>query len=67
MSQKFHIFPQIHASNVFSMHDVCAQNVWIMNEWILHDFHFKIVMKVFEENKNPQTITSYYFKTFENL
>jgi hypothetical protein len=40
MSQKNHIFLQIHASNVFSMHDIRAQNVWIMNEQFLHDFHY---------------------------
>jgi hypothetical protein len=27
MSQKFHIFLQIRASNMFSMHDISAQNV----------------------------------------
>jgi hypothetical protein len=33
----------IHMSNVFSMHDISAWNVRIMNELMLHDFHFKVV------------------------
>jgi hypothetical protein len=36
---------------VFSMHNINVWNIWIMNEWILHNFHYEVVrcfvMKVF--------------------
>jgi hypothetical protein len=37
MSHKFHIFEETFVSNVFS---ISAWNVWIMNEQILHNFHY---------------------------
>jgi hypothetical protein len=40
---EFHIFLWICASNVFSMHNINAWNVQYMNEWYLHNFHYKVV------------------------
>jgi hypothetical protein len=40
MSHKFHIFLYICVINVFSMHDIIVWNVQIMNDRILHDFHY---------------------------
>jgi hypothetical protein len=40
LSHKFCIFLEIHVSNVFSIIDINVWNVWIMNEQILHDFHY---------------------------
>jgi hypothetical protein len=40
MSHEFGIFFKIYVLNVFSIHDISVWNVRIMNEWILHDFHF---------------------------
>jgi hypothetical protein len=37
---KFYIFPGIHMSNVFLMHNINVWNVWIMDEQILYDFHY---------------------------
>jgi hypothetical protein len=38
MSHELHIL--IYMSNVFWMHDISVWNVQIMNELMLHDFHF---------------------------
>jgi hypothetical protein len=40
MSHEFHIFLWICVSNVFSMDNINAWNLWIMNEQILYDFHY---------------------------
>jgi hypothetical protein len=29
--------------NMFSMQDINAWNVWIMNQQILHDLHYQVV------------------------
>jgi hypothetical protein len=40
---KIYIFLRIHMSNVFSMRNINVWNVWIMNEYILYNFHYYIV------------------------
>jgi hypothetical protein len=40
MSHKFCIFLWIYVLNVFSMYNISLWNVQIMNERILHNFHY---------------------------
>jgi len=36
----FASFNKSHVSNMFSMHDINAWNIQIMNNFLLHDFHY---------------------------